>query len=86
MLENLANVTVSNVAVIVAPRNGQRRKVFLVQTSANAVRIGAAGVTASTGYRLGQNERIEIESTEDVYAIREGGADGTVCGFEVSRR
>lgn len=86
MLVNLTTKTVSTVALVVAPASPRRRRVYLVQSSANAVRIGADGVTATTGYRLGQNERVEIEGTDAVYAIREGGSDGTVSGVEDVRR
>jgi hypothetical protein len=86
MLINLPAVAVSNAAVVVAPASQNRRKVSLVQTTANAVRVGAAGVTAVTGYRLGQNERVELETTDAVYAIREGGGDGSVSGIEDRRR
>ena len=90
MLVNLPAVVVSAVAVEIAPADPHRRRIFIVQSSANPVRIGAAGVTAATGYRLGQNERMQLEGpecpTDAIYAIREGGADGNVSCLVDRRR
>lgn len=91
-LTNLPAVVVSAAEVQVAPANPSRRKLILCQTTANAVRVGIAGVLATSGLRLGAvgttNDRLVLEGedcpTEAIFAIREGGADGSVCGIEVS--
>lgn len=86
-INNLANAAVGVAAAIAVPANPNRRRLLLVQTTANAVRIGGIGVTAATGYRLGQNERLELSGdyvpTSAIYAIREGGADGNLSGVEI---
>ena len=88
ILSNIAAVTVSSTALIVAPANPTRRKLIVCQTSANPVRIGALGVLATTGIRLAQGERVIFEGvdcpTDAIYAIREGGVDGTVSAIEVA--
>jgi hypothetical protein len=84
-LINRAAVTVTVGQVQIAAANPTRRRIWIQQTSANAIRFGDTGVAATTGIRLGQNERILIEPapgapcpTGAIFAIREGGTDGTV--------
>jgi hypothetical protein len=85
-ITNPAAVTVSNAAVVVAEANPLRKRLIITQTSANAVRVGTSTVSTSTGFRLGQNERYVLDGancpTDAIYAIREGGSDGTVCVVE----
>lgn len=87
-LFNRAAVTVSNVAIEVLPANSRRKWAVICQTSANPVRIGAAGVAATTGIRLAQSEKLVLEGdncpTDAIFAIREGGTDGTVSAIEVA--
>lgn len=86
-ITNPTAVTVSSVAVVIAEANPNRKALLITQSSANAVRVGASTVAATTGYRLGQNERLAFDSgrycpTDAIYAIREGGSDGTVSVVE----
>jgi hypothetical protein len=87
-LYNRAAVTVSSTAIIVVAANATRKKVVICQTSANAVRVGALGVLATTGIRLAQGEKLVLEGvdcpTDAIYAIREGASDGTVSAIEVA--
>lgn len=87
-LFNRAAVTVSTVAVQIVPANTKRRYLAISQTSANAIRVGAADVTATTGVKLVENDRIVFDGdhvpTDAIYAIRDGAADGTVSSIEVA--
>lgn len=88
-LANPAAVTVSNAAVQIVAANPKRRGLIITQTTANPVRYGNASVTAVTGARLAQNESKTFGftergdcPTEAIFAIREGGVDGSVCVLE----
>lgn len=87
-LFNRAAVTVSNVAIEVLAANPTRKWACISQTSANPVRIGASGVAATTGVRLAQNGTLILEGkdcpTDAVFAIREGGVDGTCSAVELA--
>lgn len=91
-LTNLPAVAVGVAEVQVVPANPKRKTLILCQTTANAVRVGVTGVLATSGVRLGAvgttNDRLVLEGedcpTEAIFAIREGAADGSVCGIEVS--
>lgn len=87
-LFNRAAVTVSSTAVIVLAANATRKWACISQTSANPVRIGAAGVAATTGVRLAQGATLILEGkdcpTDAIYAIREGGADGACSAVELA--
>lgn len=87
-LFNRSAVTVSNVAILICAANSRRKMLIITQTSANPVRVGAAGVTATTGFRLAQNERFVFEGdecpTDDIWAIREGGSDGSCVCVELA--
>lgn len=87
-LFNRAAVTVSTVAVEIVPANAKRRYLAICQTSANAVRVGAAGVTATTGIKLAQNGTLVFDGanvpTDAIYAIRDAASDGTVSAIEVA--
>lgn len=88
-LFNRATVTVPVGQIQIVPANPSRKRLWITQVSANAVRIGPTGVLATTGHRLGQNESLELIGapgypcpTEAIFGIREGGADGTICVLE----
>lgn len=87
-LFNRSAVTVSSVAILVLPANPTRKWACISQTSANPVRIGAAGVLATTGIRLAQGGTLVLEGancpTDAIYAIREGGSDGTCSAVELA--
>lgn len=85
-LTNPAAVTVSSTAIIVLAANAKRKYAVIQNLSSNAVRVGSASVTASTGIRLAQYDRLVLEGvsvpTEDIYAIREGGSDGSCVALQ----
>lgn len=95
----MAKVTDINVAAVgaaaaqVVAANTKRTYLILQNTSANPVRIGFTNaVTAATGFRLAQGERFVLEGSKDapvptdaVFAIREGGVDGVLGGFEIQK-
>lgn len=82
--------TVGTPSVTVAVANPKRVKLVIKNTSANPVRVGFTNPqTATTGTRLAQNESFVLEGekvpTDAVYGIREGGSDGTVSGYEMTK-
>lgn len=81
-----ATVTVSSSAIVVLAANPKRKWAIIQQTSANPVRVGDSLVTATTGISLAQRDKIILEGkdcpTDAIYAIREGGSDGTVSVIE----
>lgn len=88
-LFNRPTVAVTVAEVQIVPANPTRKRLYITQTSANAVRVGPTGVLATTGHRLGQNQQLVIEGspgnpcpTEAIFGIREGGADGSVSILE----
>lgn len=85
-LFNRAAVTVGAVEIVVLAANPRRTYAMIQQTSANPVRVGAQGVTATTGISLAQRGTLILEGpecpTDAIYAIREGGVDGTVVAIE----
>lgn len=86
-LANGAETAVSSVAVSVLGANTARKKLILQNTGANAVRIGIAAVTATTGMRLAAGAAIVLDMphcpTNAIFAIRES-ADSTVLAQEVA--
>ncbi len=77
---------VGGVAALVLPANA-RRAVGLVQNTGGAnIRVGPAGVTATTGYRLVPNQTIIYEqpnvNQDDIWAIREGAVDSVAFAQE----
>lgn len=86
-LANGAETAVSSAAVSVLAANTSRKKLIVQNTGANAVRIGIAAVTATTGMRLAAGASIIFDMphcpTNAVYAIRES-ADSTVLAQEVT--
>jgi hypothetical protein len=88
-LVNRAAVTVSNVEIQLLAANPKRKWAVIQNTSANPIRVGAVGVTATTGIRLAQGERLVVGEqilggcpTDQINGIREGGSDGTVSPIE----
>lgn len=86
-LANGAETAVSSSAISVLAANANRKKLILQNTGANAVRIGASGVTATTGMRLAAGSAIVFDMphcpTSQIFAIRES-ADSTVLAQEVT--
>ncbi len=87
-LFNRAAVTVGVAEVQIVAASPTRKQLIICQTSANPVRVGVTGVTATTGIRLAQGEKLVFDSTSDecptdaIFAIREGGVDGTCTALE----
>lgn len=88
VFENGAQVVVGAAAVEIASAVGAGvRKSVLVQNldAANAVRIGLAGVTATTGFlHLAAGDAARLPSDQALYAIRTGDADVTVLVSETA--
>lgn len=86
-LANGAETAVSNTAVSVLAANTARKKLILQNTGANAVRIGIAAVTATTGLRLAAGASVVFDMphcpTNAIFAIRES-ADSTVLAQEIT--
>lgn len=82
-LANGAEVTVGAAATQILAASSTAKLVILQNTSANNVRVGVSGVTATTGFRLAAGVMViftpdMIPTTAALYAIREGSSDGTV--------
>lgn len=87
-LLNGSETAVSAVAVQVLAANGTRKKLVVQNTGTANVRVGVAGVTATSGVRLLPNGSLLLEMphapTQAIFAIREGATDSTVLAQEVS--
>jgi hypothetical protein len=78
--------TVTGTAALVLPGNALRAA-GLVQNTGNAnIRVGPAGVTPTTGYRLVPNQTIIYGqpnvNLDDIWAIREGATDSVAFAQE----
>lgn len=86
-LNDGVETAVSNVAVLVLPANPNRKKLIVQNTGTENVRIGAIGVTATTGLRLLPSGSMIIDMpdvpTNAIYAIRES-ADTIVFAQDIS--
>lgn len=85
-LQSGHEMPVTAVAVIVLSANATR-ETGLVQNTGNAnIRVGAAGVTATTGFRLVPNQTIIYGqpnvNLDDIWAIREGVTDSVAFAQE----
>lgn len=65
-------VAVGAAEVAVAAANATRRAIVVKNIDSTAVFVGGSGVLTTTGFRLGQNEEIRIETTAGVSAIGAG--------------
>ncbi len=89
LLQNGTQTVVGAVAVLVLPANAARKSAAVqnVLPSNGNVRIGAAGVTATTGYQLVPGATMIIEEPfiplGDVWAISEGAFSTDVLAAEV---
>lgn len=84
--------TVSSAAIQIAAVNQTRRKIIIQNVSANAMRVGPTGVTATTGTRLAANETLIISADGTmgcpigaIFAIRDAASDATACVTEFTR-
>lgn len=86
-LANGAETAVSSSAVMVMGANPNRKKLIVQNTGANNVRVGVAGVTATTGLRLTGGASVIFDMpdcpTNAIFAIREA-ADSTVLTQDVT--
>lgn len=86
-LNNGTETAVSSTAVSVLAYNNVRKKLIVQNTGSNTVRIGVAGVTATTGFRLTPGGSLVLEKPHcpinQIFAIRES-ADSTVFAQEVT--
>lgn len=88
IITNGAETAVAGVAVSVLAANTARKKYIIQNTGLANVRVGVAGVTATTGFRLVPDGSMIIEMpncpTQDIFAIREGATSSTVFAQEVT--
>lgn len=86
-LQNGAETAVAAAAIQVIAANPSRKVLVLQNVGPAIVRVGASGVTATTGLRIASGgERIftmPFCPTNAIYAIREGALDSTVFAAEV---
>jgi len=77
---------VGAVAVLVIPANAFRSTGLVQNTGGANLRVGAAGVTPSTGYRLVPNQTIIYGepnvNKDDIWAIREGALNSVAFAQE----
>jgi len=87
-LQNGTETPVSAAAVIVLAANAARKTAIVQNTGAANIRVGVAGVTASTGLRLVPGASAIYDSPNvyqgDLYAIREGGSDSIAFAQEAT--
>lgn len=90
-LTNGAETAVAAVAVQVLAANVNRKSAIIQNVSASPaanVRVGVAGVTATTGVRLAPGDKLILEMpyvpTQALFAIRETAVSGTVFAMEVT--
>jgi hypothetical protein len=80
-----AQVAVGAAAVELAPASTARRALTITNVGAAAMRIGLAGVTATTGFaRLEAGQQVTIRTAQAVYAIRETASSTTALVASVT--
>lgn len=89
-LSAAVQTTVGASAVKIANANPNRRAIVIQNVTANAMRFATTNaVTATTGIRVAANETVRFEHpvcpTEEIWAIRDAGADATACVAEISK-
>ena len=87
-LGNGAETAVSSTAVEVLAAAATRKKAIIQNTGVAAVRIGASGVTSTTGLRLAAGDTVVFQMpdcpTNAIFAIRETANDSIVLAQEVT--
>jgi len=87
-LVNGTETAVSGVAVNVLAANPLRKTAVIQNTGGANIRIGVAGVTATTGLRLVPGASAIYDSPDvyqgDIFAIREGGSDSIAFAQEAT--
>ena len=81
MAVSAQRITVSTTAVALNAASPAGQTLLLKNTSANAADLGAAGVTAGTGFDLaaGATVEVSIRQQDILYAIRSAAADATLA-------
>lgn len=86
-LNNGAQTTVAGVAVQVAAANSDRKKIIVQNVGAASIRLGVAGVTATTGMRLAPSQSVVFEMpwcpVQALFAIREGAVSSIALAQEI---
>lgn len=86
-LNNGAETAVAGTAVSIRAANVNRKGLLVQNTGLGIVRIGATGVTATTGYRLNAGDSVVFSMpytpVNAIYAIREGLISSTVLTQEI---
>lgn len=87
-LANGAETTVAGTAVSILAANGNRKQMVIQNTGVTNIRVGVAGVTATTGFQLiagaSREFRMPYCPTNEVFAIREGAVSSTALAQEVT--
>jgi len=87
-LANGAETPVGAAAVSVLAANAARKTAVVQNTGAANVRVGVAGVTATSGLRLTPGASVVYDSPDvfqgEIFAIREGGVDSIVFAQEAT--
>jgi len=85
-LANGVETTVTGTAIAILNANVNRTAMIIQNTGAANVRIGVAGVTATTGFRLASGESVTFTNpfvpTATMTAIREGATNTTIFTME----
>ena len=87
-LANGTQTAVGAAAVQIAAANANRKAILIQNLGVSAIRVGIAGVTATTGVRLAQYDVLIFEPpyvvTGAIFAIREGAPDSTALAQEIT--
>lgn len=88
-LTNGAQVSTAGAGqVSILALNANRKTATVQNVSVATVRIGVTGVTTTTGYRLQPGDvlvlRMPYVPTQELFMIREGAVNGTVCVVETT--
>lgn len=78
-------ITASTTAVALNTASSGGERLLLKNTSANAADLGAAGVTAGTGFDLaaGAVVDIQLDPGDVLFAIRSAAADATIAVLRI---
>lgn len=86
-LKNGVETPVSSTSVQVLAANPNRKAAIIQCTGAGNARVGASGVTATTGMRVKPDGHVILRTpfcpTNAVFAIREGATDTIVLAMEL---
>lgn len=87
-LANGAETAVSDTAVSILAANPSRKTAIVQNTGLGVIRVGVAGVTATTGLRLDPGDIATYETltivTQQLWAIRDGAFDSIAYAQEIT--